>query len=111
MTEQEEIELDYYIGMCSDLVPYSDPHYQERVVAMAKSVMEAENNPDPSLVSLCEEHDRLLENMGRIILILQKIRLKIQINSIVMFNRASKTRTLCYHRKESLNCSKASRPS
>ena len=64
MTEQEEIELDYYIGMCSDLVPYSDPHYQERVVAMAKSVMEAEKNPDPSLVSLCEEHDRLLEKYG-----------------------------------------------
>lgn len=61
MTEQEEIELEYYIGMRSDLVPYDEPHYQEKVVAMAKFVMEAEKHPDPDLVSLCEEHDNLID--------------------------------------------------
>ena len=62
MTEVEftEEEIDFAMEMIRDLIPYDAPNYAQRLREMAIGCLQAEN--DPNLISLCEEHDRMLEN-------------------------------------------------
>ena len=53
-------EIDFAMEMIRDLIPYDTPHYEQRLREMAIGCLEAEN--DPNLISLCEEHDRMLAN-------------------------------------------------
>ena len=54
-----EEELEYYKIQLSDLIPYDDPKYEEKLTAMARSCMNSFNDPD--FQKLCEYHDRMLE--------------------------------------------------
>ena len=45
--------------MIRDLIPYDTPNYAQRLREMAIGCLRAEN--DPNLISLCEEHDRMLD--------------------------------------------------
>ena len=53
--------------MYSDLIPYSDPHYEETLQEWAESYADYELSPNPEmedyLNSLCEEHDKLIEEV------------------------------------------------
>ena len=62
MAEAEftEEEIDFTMEMIRDLIPYDTPNYAQRLRETAISCLRAEN--DPNLISLCEEHDRMLEN-------------------------------------------------
>ena len=62
MVEAEftEQEIDFAMEMIRDLIPYDTPNYAKRLREMAIGCLRAEN--DPNLISLCEEHDRMLEN-------------------------------------------------
>lgn len=62
MAEAEftEEEIDFTMEMIRDLIPYDTPNYMQKVREMAIGCLRAEN--DPNLISLCEEHDRMLEN-------------------------------------------------
>lgn len=64
MVEAEftEQEIDFAMEMIRDLIPYDTPNYAQRLREMAIGCLQAENDPD--LISLCEEHDRLLEKYG-----------------------------------------------
>lgn len=55
-----EEEIDFAMEMIRDLIPYDTPNYMQKVREMAIGCLQAEN--DPNLISLCEEHDRMLEN-------------------------------------------------
>ena len=59
-TEFTEEEIDFAMEMIRDLIPYDTPHYEQRLREMAIGCLRAEK--DPNLISLCEEHDRMLEN-------------------------------------------------
>lgn len=59
-TEFTEEEIDFTMEMIRDLIPYDTPNYMQKVREMAIGCLRAEN--DPNLISLCEEHDRMLEN-------------------------------------------------
>lgn len=45
--------------MIRDLIPYDTPNFVQKLREMAIGCLRAER--DPNLISLCEEHDRLLE--------------------------------------------------
>lgn len=62
MAEAEftEQEIDFAMEMIRDLIPYDTPNYAKKLREMAIGCLQAEN--DPNLISLCEEHDRMLEN-------------------------------------------------
>lgn len=62
MVEAEftEEEIDFTMEMIRDLIPYDTPNYTQRLREMAIGCLQAEH--DPNLISLCEEHDRMLEN-------------------------------------------------
>ena len=59
-TEFTEEEIDFTMEMIRDLIPYDTPNYAKKLREMAIGCLRAEN--DPNLISLCEEHDRMLEN-------------------------------------------------
>ena len=58
--EFTEEEIDFTMEMIRDLIPYDTPNYAKKLREMAIGCLRAEN--DPNLISLCEEHDRMLEN-------------------------------------------------
>ena len=58
--EFTEEEIDFTMEMIRDLIPYDTPNYAKELREMAIGCLRAEN--DPNLISLCEEHDRMLEN-------------------------------------------------
>ena len=62
MSEVEftEEEIDFTMEMIRELIPYDTPNYAKKLREMAIGCLRAEN--DPNLISLCEEHDRMLEN-------------------------------------------------
>lgn len=57
MTEEEAL-IDYAIRQCSDLIPYDDPDYDEKLLRLAKSYVKEELNPDSELNKLCAYHDK-----------------------------------------------------
>lgn len=58
-TEFTEEEIDFAMEMIRDLIPYDTPNFEQKLREMAIGCLQAEH--DPNLISLCEEHDRLLE--------------------------------------------------
>ena len=58
-TEFTEEEIDFTMEMIRDLIPYDTPNFKQKLKEMAIGCLRAEH--DPNLISLCEEHDRLLE--------------------------------------------------
>lgn len=58
-TEFTEEEIDFTMEMIRDLLPYDTPNFNQKLREMAIGCLRAER--DPNLISLCEEHDRLLE--------------------------------------------------
>ena len=60
MAEFTEEEIDFAMEMIRDLIPYDTSNYAKKLREMAIGCLRAENNPN--LISLCEEHDRMLEN-------------------------------------------------
>lgn len=59
--EKRELEIVHAMSMLSDLIPYDDPDYQGKLRRMAEGVVGMEN--DPNLISLCEVHDKLLDEL------------------------------------------------
>ena len=54
-TEIDEAEVERYKNILSDLVPYDDPNYEQKLDSMARGCLKAEK--DPEFIALCEEHD------------------------------------------------------
>ena len=69
MTQEEKREalIEYAKEHFRDLIPYSDPRYEERLQEWAESYADSELNPNQEmedyLNSLCEEHDKLIEDI------------------------------------------------
>ena len=59
--EDFERMVNHTIDLISDLIPYSDKNYVKRVRESAESIVLDELSPDPELMWLCEEHDKLLD--------------------------------------------------
>lgn len=61
---EEELEamVSHTMDLVSDLVPYSDKDYIARVRKLAEDILVDEFFPDPELVKLCEEHDKMLNS-------------------------------------------------
>ena len=59
--EDFERMVNHTIDLISDLIPYSDKNYMKRVRESAEGIVLDELSPDPELVRLCEEHDKLLD--------------------------------------------------
>ena len=59
--EDREALIEYGMIHFSDLIPYDDPNYEERLRQMAESYAESEINPDPEFIEMCRQHDEMLE--------------------------------------------------
>ena len=68
MTQQEKDEtfqayVDYAIRIYSDMIPYDDPEYEDKVLQLATSYADMEiNGYPPEVLDVCELHDKMLEN-------------------------------------------------
>ena len=60
--EDFNFRVENTIPIVDDLVPYSDPDYNEKVIRMAIGCVRGELVPDPEFEKMCEEHDKLIEN-------------------------------------------------
>lgn len=66
MTQEENRNalIEYAKDHFMDLIPYSDPHYEERLQEWAEHYADSELNPNPEMEQylnrLCEEHDKLI---------------------------------------------------
>lgn len=61
-TEKDrEALIEYAKEHFADLIPYDDPHYEERLQVWAESYAESEIHPNPELIELCEFHDKWVE--------------------------------------------------
>lgn len=74
MTQEEQrlVLIDYAKSHFCDLIPYNDPHYNERLQEWAEDYADVELsgnnwsiNPEfeEYMNHLCEEHDKLLEEI------------------------------------------------
>lgn len=67
MTKQEKDEtfqvyVDYAISIYSDMVPYDDPEYEDKILQLATSYADMEiNGYPPELEEICRQHDEMLE--------------------------------------------------
>lgn len=57
--EGRELEIQYYMRHLSDLIPYDDPEYGEKLRMMASAAVQPW---DDDLIALCEDHDKLLDD-------------------------------------------------
>lgn len=59
---------NYALTHCADLVPYNDEHYDERLhelaMGYALSKLFPKNEMDDYMHSLCEEHDKTIEDIN-----------------------------------------------
>lgn len=68
MTENanREMLVNYAKAVLSDLVPYDDPRYDERLQELAEGYADSELNPNPEFKAymddLCKEHDEILND-------------------------------------------------
>lgn len=68
MTENKKREMlvDYAKAVLSDLVPYDDPRYDERLQELAEGYADSELNPNQEfkayMDNLCKEHDEILND-------------------------------------------------
>lgn len=58
-----ELLIDEFIRHCSDLFPYDDPQYEEKLMRSAENYADEILNPNSYLNSLCKEHDELLNDI------------------------------------------------
>lgn len=67
MTQQEKDEtfqayVDYAIRIYSDMIPYDDPEYEDKLLQLAMSYADMEiNGYPPELEEICRQHDEMLE--------------------------------------------------
>lgn len=57
--ELDENEVEFYKSALSDMIPYNDKNYDEKLDAFARMCVTAEK--DPEFIAMCEEHDRMME--------------------------------------------------
>ena len=68
MTQQEKDEtfqayVDYAIRIYSDMIPYDDPEYEDKLLQLAMSYADMEiNGYPPELEEICRQHDEMLEH-------------------------------------------------
>lgn len=58
---EKELEIQYAMLHMSDLIPYDDPDYDNKLRKMAESYVNDLHNPDSELNRISKEHDRMLE--------------------------------------------------
>ena len=61
--ELDENEVEFYKSALSDMIPYNDKNYDEKLDAFARICLIAEK--DPEFIEICEEHDRMIEEDGK----------------------------------------------
>ena len=67
MTQKEKDEtfqayVDYAIRIYSDMIPYDDPEYEDKVLQLATSYADMEiNGYPPKVLDVCKLHDKMLE--------------------------------------------------
>lgn len=72
MTEKDRPYLiDYGRRMLADMVPYDDPHYEEKLQRMAEAYAEAELSPDPIFEGMCNwcddmKRQQLSDNISKL---------------------------------------------
>lgn len=60
--EQFQAYVDYAINIYSDMIPYDDPNYEEKLMEMATSYANMEmNGYPPEFEDVCRQHDEMLE--------------------------------------------------
>lgn len=52
--------VENFIRHCSDIFPYNDPNYEEKLLEAAENYANEVLNPDSELNRLCELHDKNL---------------------------------------------------
>ena len=57
-------EVEYYIAMGEDMVPYNEPDYCEKVERLAVATCEAIYDPDSEYNQICKLHDEMIEKEG-----------------------------------------------
>lgn len=68
MTEDKKRDMlvDYAKAVISDLVPYDDPRYDERLQELAEGYADSELKPNPEFKAymddLCKAHDEMLND-------------------------------------------------
>ena len=68
MTQKEKDEtfqayVDYAISIYSDMIPYDDPEYEDKILQLATSYADMEiNGYPPELEEICRQHDEMLEH-------------------------------------------------
>lgn len=64
MTKEEQFQMyiDYALNHFSDLVPYDDPNYEDKLMSIAIPYAEMEmNGYPPELEDLCKLHDEMMD--------------------------------------------------
>lgn len=56
--EEKELEIQHAMVHLSDLIPYDDPEYDEKLRSMAEAAV---RSWDDDLIALCEEHDNMID--------------------------------------------------
>jgi hypothetical protein len=56
--EEKELEIQHAMAHLSDLIPYDDPEYDEKLRRMAEAAVRPW---DDDLIALCEEHDNMID--------------------------------------------------
>lgn len=60
-TENDRIYLvDYYMRTMSDIIPYDDPNYENKLRSMAESYADSEIYGDKDFIEMCNEHDKTM---------------------------------------------------
>lgn len=57
--ELDENEVEFYKSALSDMIPYNDKDYDKKLDVMARMCLTSEK--DPEFITICEEHDRMME--------------------------------------------------
>lgn len=57
--EDKELEIQYAMERLSDLIPYNDPEYDEKLRRMAEEAIQPWSD---DLIALCEVHNKLLDD-------------------------------------------------
>lgn len=52
--------IENFVEHCSDIFPYDDPNYEEKLLEAAKYYADEVLNPNSELNRLCELHDKNL---------------------------------------------------
>lgn len=56
---RKEDLIDEFIASCGYIIPLDDSNYEEKLLRMAEQYADSVLNPDPELVRMCEDHDKI----------------------------------------------------